>query len=100
MLAPLVAIIDQTMADQFWPGQDPIGKRLTMTFFPDAVREVVGIVGDVKLDGLDQTRPSAALYMPLSQLTTPAQGGWRSFPMALVIRTSNNPAGIVTAAIA
>jgi ABC-type antimicrobial peptide transport system permease subunit len=84
------------MAQQFWPGEDALGKHLTMTFFPDAVREVVGIVGDVKLDGLDQTRPSAALYFPLDQVSVPANGGWTSIPMTLVVRSAS-AAGVVPA---
>jgi putative ABC transport system permease protein len=95
---PGAILISESMAHHFWPGEDPIGKRLTMTFFPDVVREVVGVVGDVKLDGLDQARPSTILYMPLGQVSTPATGGWNSFPMTLVVRSAANPAGMVTAA--
>ncbi len=91
-----VILISESMAQQFWPGEDALGKHLTMTFFPDAVREVVGIVGDVKLDGLDQTRPSAALYFPLDQVSVPANGGWSSIPMTLVVRSAS-PAGMVPA---
>lgn len=69
---PAVVVISESMARQFWPGEDAIGKRLTLTFFPGTVREVVGVVGDVKLDGLDQTRPSATLYFPLDQVSVPA----------------------------
>jgi putative ABC transport system permease protein len=94
---PAVVLISESMARQFWPGEDALGKRLTLTFFPDAVREVVGIVGDVKLDGLDQTRPSATLYFPLDQVSVPANGGWRSFPMTLVVRSSSGSAGMVSA---
>ncbi len=94
---PAVVLISESMARQFWPGEDALGKRLTLTFFPDAVREVVGIVGDVKLDGLDQTRPSAALYFPLSQVSVPANGGWSSFPMTLVVRSASGPGVIVSA---
>jgi putative ABC transport system permease protein len=93
---PAVVLISDSMARQFWPGEDPLGKRLTLTFFPDAVREVVGIVGDVKLDGLDQTRPSATLYFPMSQISTPSNGGWRSFPMTLVVRSASGPSGLVS----
>lgn len=97
---PGAVLISESMAREFWPGEDALGKRLTMTFFPDMVREVVGIVGDVKLDGLDQTRPAAALYMPLDQVSVPSTGGWVSFPMTLVIRTSTNPAGAASAVTA
>jgi predicted permease len=94
---PAVVLISESMARQFWPGEDALGKRLTLTFFPDAVREVVGVVGDVKLDGLDQTRPSAALYFPLDQVSVPANGGWESFPMTLVVRSASASAGMVSA---
>jgi predicted permease len=94
---PAAILISQSMAQQFWPGENPIGKRLTMTFFPDAVREVVGVVGDVKLDGLDQSRPSAVLYMPLDQVSVPSTGGWSSIPMTLVVRSANDPASLASA---
>jgi putative ABC transport system permease protein len=94
---PAAVLISESMARQFWPGEDALGKRLTMTFFPDSIREVVGIVGDVKIDGLDQTRPSAALYFPLSQVSAPVTGGWSSFPMTLVVRSTSSPTGLVSA---
>lgn len=94
---PAAILISESMARQFWPGEDALGKRLTMTFFPDAVREVVGIVGDVKLDGLDQTRPSATLYFPLDQVSVPSNGGWSSFPMTLVVRSASGSARLVSA---
>ncbi|HKU26690.1 MAG TPA: ABC transporter permease [Candidatus Sulfotelmatobacter sp.] len=93
---PAVILISQSMAQQFWPGEDAVGKRLTLSFFPGVSREVVGVVGDVKMDGLDQTRPSASLYWPLAQISPAAMGGWRSFGMMLVVRTANNPAGLAS----
>jgi putative ABC transport system permease protein len=94
---PGAILISESMARRFWPGEDALGKRLTMTFFPDKVREVVGVVGDVKLDSLDQKRPAEALYMPLDQLSVPVPGGWNSFPMSLVIRTATAPGGLGSA---
>jgi putative ABC transport system permease protein len=94
---PGVILVSESMARQFWPGEDAIGKRLTLTFFPGVVREVVGIVGDVKLDGLDQKRPGTALYFPLDQVSVPANGGWSSFPMTLVVRSSSASTGLVSA---
>ena len=84
---PAVVLVSESMARQFWPGEDPVGKRLTLTFYPEAIREVVGVVGDVKLDSLDEMRPSATLYFPLDQVSVPAAGGWRSFPMTLLVRS-------------
>jgi putative ABC transport system permease protein len=93
---PAAILISESMAQQFWPGADPLGNRLTLTFFPDAVREVVGVVGDVKLDSLDQTRPGATLYFPLDQVTT-SSTGWSSFPMTLVVRSAYGSSGMVSA---
>ena len=93
---PAAILISASMAQHFWPGEDPLGKRLTLTFFPESVREVVGVVGDVKLDGLDQDRPSTILYMPLAQISAPSVG-WQSFPMTLVVRSATKPTGIVSA---
>jgi putative ABC transport system permease protein len=94
---PAVVLISESMARQFWPGEDALGKRLTLTFSPELVREVVGIVGDVKLDSLDQTRPSATLYSPLDQIAVPSSGSWSSFPMTLVVRSASGAAGMVSA---
>lgn len=90
-------LISQSMAQRFWLGEDPIGKRLTLTFAPQHVREVVGVVGDVKLDGLDQPRPSTTLYEPLDQLERSPKFGWNSFPMTLVVRSTTAPADMVSA---
>ena len=94
---PATILISASLAKQFWPAEDPIGKHVTLTFFPGVVREVVGIVGDVKMDGLDETRPLATLYMPLDQLAMPAGEPWNSFPMSLVVRSSSYPARLVGA---
>ena len=94
---PNAVLISESMAKRFWPKENPLGKHLTMTFFPDAPREIVGIVGDVKDSGLDVTDPVAMLYMSLGQLSTPLLGGWTSFPMSLVVRTTANPSGLTSA---
>jgi putative ABC transport system permease protein len=47
-----VVVINQTMADRFFAGVDPIGRRLRVTQGDNAWREIVGVVGDVKSIGL------------------------------------------------
>jgi len=89
---PAAILISESMARRFWANEDAIGKHLTLTFYPDVSREVVGVVRDVKDDGLDQTRPAACLYVPLAQVSAPAMGGWHSFSMTLVVRTDTTPA--------
>lgn len=94
---PAVVLVSESMAQQLWPGEDPIGKRLTLTFFPDALREVVGVVGDVKLDSLDQAQPSPTVYFPFDQVSVPANGGWTSFPMTLVVRSHSGSGELASA---
>jgi predicted permease len=65
--AKAVILISQSIARQFWPGQDPIGKRLWISFTPEIAREVVGIVGDVKERGLHVLEPVTTLYVPVRQ---------------------------------
>jgi predicted permease len=94
---PTSILISQSMARRFWPGEDPIGKRLKLTFSPKQIREVVGVVGDVKLDSLDQARPSTTLYVPLGQLSTIEESDFSSFPMTLVVRSATTPGTLVSA---
>ncbi len=64
--SPPVVVVSRTMARRFWPGQDPIGKRITM-FGPPQWMTVVGIVGDVRHWGLSE-QPDAEMYIPLFQV--------------------------------
>jgi putative ABC transport system permease protein len=89
--APVV-LVSESMARQFWPNQNPIGKRLTMTFVPGVVREVVGVVGDVKMRGLDVKEPISALYAPFAQRPSPA--------LTLVLKTTVPPATLGQSLIA
>ena len=65
--APAVALVSEAMARRLWPGEDPIGQRLTTAFFPDAMREVVGIVRDVRERELTAAG-TASMYLPLAQV--------------------------------
>jgi putative ABC transport system permease protein len=50
--APLVVIINQALARRHFPGQDPLGQRLAAAHAPHMAGEIVGVVGDVRDDGL------------------------------------------------
>jgi putative ABC transport system permease protein len=73
--APGVALINQALADQIWPDEDPIGKRITWN---DPLSEeedvtwwtIVGIVGNTYVDGLD-AEPRAATFLPYAQAPIP-----------------------------
>ena len=89
--APMVALVNETMARQLWPGQDPLGKRVKFPGSeknPQPWRDVVGVVRDVKQYGLDK-EDRMQLYLPEAQFATPY--------MTLVVRTSSDPQGMVAA---
>jgi len=76
--APGVAIINDTMARQFWPGEDPVGKRYK--YGPVASRNpwitVVGISGDVRQFQLDKAARAEA-YLPYTQFLAASRCYWR-----------------------
>jgi putative ABC transport system permease protein len=85
--SPRVAIVNQTLAEAMWPGEDPIGRSLTYSWRGHETVEVVGVIADVKADGLGES-VDEAIYMPMSQ--TP-YFGWNN----IVVRTSVDPTSIV-----
>jgi putative ABC transport system permease protein len=88
---PLVAVLNETAARLYWPGDDPVGR--TIRYFPQETSpsiRIVGIVGDVRSMG--PTRPPpAAVYVPYAQSPRSAYEG-RS--MTFVVRSRGNPAGL------
>jgi putative ABC transport system permease protein len=68
--APLVTIINETAARRIWPDEDAIGKRLKFGDQNSPWLEVVGVVADVKHNGLD-AEPSLETYSPYLQETYP-----------------------------
>jgi predicted permease len=88
---PGAALISDALARRFWPNEDPLGKHITLTFSPDVVREVVGIVGNVKVDSLDETRPVDTIYTSVAQVTVSPGEKWRSFSLTMAVRTSSDP---------
>jgi putative ABC transport system permease protein len=86
--APRVAIINETLARQFFPNEDPIGKRINVTDGPDTWREIVGIVGDIKQYGVDKATTSQT-YEPFAQ---------RSYEtLNIIVRTNGSSSGLVAA---
>jgi putative ABC transport system permease protein len=86
--APRVAIVSQTLAQRYFPSGDAIGKRINVQTGPESYREIVGIVGDVKQNGLTkETKPHA--YEPFAQ--APNQF------MTLIVRSTTDPASLVPA---
>ena len=82
-----VVIISEAMARRFWPGENPIGRRLTPSFHSEqGPRQIVGVVGDVKASGLDADA-SAMMYLPYKQAPPPV--------MSFVVRTASNPESLV-----
>src|SRR5262249_46480866 len=87
---PQVILVDEFMAEQLWPNQDPLGKRIS---FGDLASRpewatVVGVVGRIKQYTLDSDS-RIALYLPQSQHTGRA--------MNVVVRSANNPSSLTAA---
>jgi ABC-type antimicrobial peptide transport system permease subunit len=81
-------MVSQSAARHYWPGQDPVGKRLTMG--PELEwATVIGVVPDTRYRDLRNARPS--IYFPLRQSLFPY------VPMTLAVRTNGPPAELIAA---
>lgn len=83
---PTVAVINETAARRLWPGEDPVGKRVKQGWpeWTTPWREIVGVVGDIKLNGVIADTPMQ-IYLPYAQNP--------SSPPAIVVRSSH-PEGL------
>jgi putative ABC transport system permease protein len=95
--APGVVIINQEMARRFWPNGDPlndsliIGRSVRPDYDADPVRQIVGIVGDVRDQGLSRT-PRPAMYVPVAQVPDGVTIlNVRLLPIVWIARTKNEP---------
>jgi putative ABC transport system permease protein len=85
-----VVVINQQMAKTYWPGESPIGRRLDLGFGNENDwQTIVGVVGNVKTEDLG-TPPTIGAYLSAAQYPASA--------MTVVMRTSIDPASLVTAA--
>jgi len=87
--APMVLIVNETMARRLWPGESPLGRHITVWRDEKFPREIVGIVSDTK-PALD-AEVESQMYVPYAQ-----DSGWGS--VSLVVRTSGDPLNTAAAA--
>jgi putative ABC transport system permease protein len=86
-----VALINRTMADQLWPNQDPLGKRIKFPGSdkrPQPWRAIVGVVNDVSQYALDKKAPMQ-IYLPHTQFPTNFN--------SIVVKTDGDPTGMIAA---
>ncbi|HTS49891.1 MAG TPA: ABC transporter permease [Bryobacteraceae bacterium] len=93
--APPAVVVNQTLVDRYFPGQDPIGKRLEIGFdTPPNWRQIVGVAADVRTAGLDQDTPIQAY---VSYFQDPNMLGLGPGAITVLARTSGNPAAVGSA---
>jgi putative ABC transport system permease protein len=63
---PKIVLINETGAKQYWPGEDPVGRRLRFEEDEDKWVEIVGVVGDVRPSSIE-AEPKPELYIPYFQ---------------------------------
>jgi putative ABC transport system permease protein len=85
--APFVAVISESVAKRFWPGETAIGKRIGYPY-PSEWLTVVGVVADTKQDSLSETK-STSVYVPWRQRSRMAGA-----EMWIVARTTGDAAGL------
>jgi predicted permease len=86
--SPHVALIDEVLAKEYWPNQNPLGHRVTMLSQSPQWYTVVGVVGNVRNRGFSGPR-KGVLYFPLEQMP--------KLHMSLVIRTASKPGNMARA---
>jgi len=96
--APLVAVVSEHAAQQYWPGRDPVGARIRMGGTPSSKRPlitVVGVVGDVHQGPLDE-KVYPQIYEPLEQYQLQFEPEVRAqikvhWGVDLALRTAGDP---------
>ncbi|MEX2271422.1 MAG: ADOP family duplicated permease [Vicinamibacterales bacterium] len=79
-------IVSRSAAEQLWPGENPIGKRLQYGTDPDDPwTTVVGVVGDVRVDSYRQDKKDPLVYLPM---VGPTPTSWGVGSPAYVVRTA------------
>jgi putative ABC transport system permease protein len=91
---PKVVIINEMAARRYWPGENPIGKRILSGFDDSQWSTIIGIVGDVKYAGLDAAASPETYYHYLQ--IPPEVMNFTEATVALAIRTSTDPAAMTS----
>jgi predicted permease len=100
--APPVVLVNAAMAAKYWPSQDAVGQRITIgkglgPEFEDPTREIVGVVGDVREEGLDRPAPPV-MYVPAAQMPDAlTRLGNSIVPMTWIVRSASAPTGLAGA---
>src|SRR5262249_46562320 len=84
--APRVAIVNEHFANHYWPGADPVGKRIRIDHGAGAAVEIVGVAKEIKYVETSE-KSMDFVYLPLAQHPAPR--------MVLLIRTSGDPLELV-----
>lgn len=88
--APRVVVIDEVLAQRYWPAGDAVGARLELRFGAEPIPvEIVGVVGEVKHGALHDP-PTATLYAPIAQVPND-QASFLANGLSLVVRCSGDP---------
>jgi putative ABC transport system permease protein len=92
----LVTIINDAMARTFFPGEDPIGRRLRIAGIasPDAWMTIVGVTGDVRTESLEETARPAYHFL---QVQTPRFGDGPSTQLSVVARITGSAEAAIAA---
>lgn len=93
-----VAIVNETLALRLWPGEDPIGREITVDFVNDRPRQVVGVVADVRETSRERDF-APHVFVPEAQLPLASRGWFQSprLTMTYFVRTATNPLPFVDA---
>jgi hypothetical protein len=91
LASPMVAVVSESFARQFWPGENPLGQHFTMAF---AERTIAGVVGNVRVRGLERDS-EPQVYLPPRQV--PDGNVMNYAPKDLVIRASGDPRALAPA---
>jgi len=94
--APLVVVVNEAFAAKFFPGEDPIGKRVQIAPWDKGMPQtVVGVVADIKQAGIDQPA-GTEIFVTVAQLADVMPGN-SEIEMTAVLRTEGDPEALVGA---